>query len=663
MKRMLLAVGCLAATTAIAGEKPWTSDGILALKAVSDPQVSPDGRLVSYVVTELTEDGDDTQSDVWLVPAAGGEARALTSSPANDDSPRWSPDGKQLAFLSERPRPGKTDGDEGKRQVWLTRPDGGEPRLLTRSAGSVSRFEWSRDGKTIAYLAREPKSEERKKKEKDKDDWWTPAEMYPWSRLWVMDVGTRDARQITKEKHATGFAFSPDGQRLVVALQPTPLANDGNESDLFLVPIAGGPATPLVVRPGRDGSPAWSPDGKWIAFVTQDGKDREWYTNTYVGLVSPEGGPPRNLTARFDERIGGLQGSEITWAPDSRAVLFPAAQKTAVHLFRATLDGVVSALTKGPEVNGDPSFDAKGTSVVFLREGSTEPREVWLMALPAGAPRAITDTNPRAREQTSFRKELVTWKGADGWEMEGLLVYPQGYTPGQRVPLVLNVHGGPAGVHTNTFTPSSRLYPWPLFAQKGWAVFLPNPRGSGGYGEKFRAANVRDWGVKDYQDLMAGVDMLIARGVADANRLAVCGWSYGGFMTSIIVTKTDRFKAAAVGAGVTHLSSFTGTTDIPDFARSYFGAWPWEDPQVYTEHSALYGVGKVKTPTLVLHGDKDDRVPSGQGLEFYTALVKAGVPTELVVLPRQPHGPREPRLLKAVHQWHLDWLGKYTLDF
>jgi dipeptidyl aminopeptidase/acylaminoacyl peptidase len=660
MKRMLLAAGWLAATTAAASEKPWTSDDILALKTVSEPQLSPDGRLVAYVVTGLTEEGDDTQSDVWLVPAAGGEARALTSSPANDDSPRWSPDGKELAFLSERPRPGKTDGDEGKRQIWLTRPDGGEPRLLTRSAGSVSRFEWSRDGKTIAYLAREAKSEERKKKEKDKDDWWTPAEMYPWVRLWVMDVATREARQITKERHATGFSLSPDGQRLVVALQPTPLANDTYDSDLFLVPTGGGSPVPLVVRPGHDSSPAWSPDGKWIAFVTQDGKDREWYTNTYVGLVSPEGGPPRNLTARFDERIGGLRGSEIAWAPDSRAVLFPASQRTAQHLFRATLDGLVSPLTKGPEVNGDPSLDAKGTSLVFLREGSTEPREVWRMALPAGVPRPITDTNPGAREYASFNKELVTWKGADGWEMDGLLVYPQGYAPGQRVPLLLNVHGGPAGVHTNTYTPSSRLYPWALFAQKGWAIFLPNPRGSGGYGEKFRGANVRDWGVKDYQDLMAGVDMLIARGVADPDRLAVCGWSYGGFMTSIIVTKTDRFKAAAVGAGVTHLSSFTGTTDIPDFARSYFGAWPWEDPQVYTEHSALYGVGRIKTPTLVLHGDKDERVPSEQGFEFYTALVKAGVPTELVVLPRQPHGPREPRLLKAVQQWHLDWFGKYV---
>ena len=175
------------------------------------------------------------------------------------------------------------------------------------------------------------------------------------------------------------------------------------------------------------------------------------------------------------------------------------------------------------------------------------------------------------------------------------------------------MHGGPAGTHSNTFS-ANRLYAWPLHAQAGFAVFFPNPRGSGGYGEKFRAANVRDWGGKDYEDIMTGVDALVERGLADKDRLAVCGWSYGGFMTSTIVTKTDRFKAAVVGAGVTHLSSFTGTTDIPDFARSYFSSWPWEDPQEYVEHSALMHVGKVKTPTLVVHGDKDDRVPVSPGL-------------------------------------------------
>jgi dipeptidyl aminopeptidase/acylaminoacyl peptidase len=243
--------------------------------------------------------------------------------------------------------------------------------------------------------------------------------------------------------------------------------------------------------------------------------------------------------------------------------------------------------------------------------------------------------------------------------MEGLLVYPAGHRAGTRAPLVLNVHGGPAGTHSNTFT-AVRLWGWPLFAQKGYAIFLPNPRGSGGYGEQFRAANVRDWGGKDYEDLMSGVDALVQRGIADPDRLAVTGWSYGGFMTSTIVTKTDRFKAAIVGAAVTDLASFTGTTDIPDFSRSYFASWPWEDPQAYAEHSAVFHAGRVKTPSLVVHGDKDDRVPTSQGWELYTALRKVGVPTDILILPRQPHGPREPKLLRTCHEWFVRWIEKYT---
>jgi dipeptidyl aminopeptidase/acylaminoacyl peptidase len=276
------------------------------------------------------------------------------------------------------------------------------------------------------------------------------------------------------------------------------------------------------------------------------------------------------------------------------------------------------------------------------------------------APRRLTDTNPQTRDFQSFPKEIVTWKGALGQDMEGLLVYPTGYANGQRVPLMLNVHGGPAGTHSNSFTPAARLWGWPLFAQAGYAVFFPNPRGSGGYGEAFRSANVGDWGVKDFEDVMKGVDALVERGIADPEQLAVSGWSYGGFMTSTIVTKTDRFKAAIVGAAVTNLASFTGTTDIPDFSRSYFRKWPWEDATAYVEHSALFHAGNVKTPSLVVHGDKDDRVPISQGYEFYAALRARGVPTDLLVLPRQPHGPREPKLLRTCQEWILRWTEKYT---
>jgi dipeptidyl aminopeptidase/acylaminoacyl peptidase len=676
--RHSLAVLALACAPAWAGDKPWTSDDILGLKTVSDPRVSPDGRSVAYVVESLNPERDAYQTDVWLVPTAGGEARALASSSASDDTPRWSPDGRFVAFLSERPRPGgkpdderETKGDEAKRQIWLIRPDGGEAVPLSAAPGSVSALEWSADGRTIAFLAREPKSEARRKREKEKDDAWTPSELYPWSRLWLIDVATKAARQLTSGAlHVTSFSMSPDGARVAFAGQATPLIPDNFRSELYVVDAAGGAPSLLVERKGPDTSPAWSPDGRWIAFASQDGKDDDWYTNSYACVVPATGGAPRNLTAGFDEEIGG----ELAWAPDSSALVFSALARTAGHVYRVSLEGRVEALTRGPEVNGSASLDRSGTTLVYLRQDSVSPREVWAQPLAAPAtrggraarsaaptgPRRLTDTNPQVLELVSFPKELVTWKGALGLEMEGLLVLPPGHAKGARVPLALNVHGGPAGTHSNSFTPAPRVWGWPLFLQAGYAVFFPNPRGSGGYGEAFRAANVRDWGVSDYEDLMKGIDALVERGIADPDRLTVNGWSYGGFMTSTIVTKTDRFRSAIVGAAVTNLSSFTGTADIPEFARSYFRAWPWEDPEVYVKHSALFHAGQVKTPSLVVHGDRDDRVPVGQGWEFYNALRLRGVPTDLLVLPRQPHGIREPKLLRTCHEWFLRWTEKYT---
>ncbi|HEX9186961.1 MAG TPA: S9 family peptidase [Vicinamibacteria bacterium] len=663
-----------------AGDRPWTTDDILGLKVVSDPQVSPDGRLVAYVVESLNDEKDAYQTDIWLVPAAGGEARPLAASPVGDDTPRWSPDGKRVAFLSERTRPGAKDDADAKRQVWLIRPDGGEAVPLTSAPGAVSDLEWSADGRTIAFLAREPKSDERRRREKEKDDAWTPSELHPWTRLWVVDVATGQPRQLTTGAlHVTGLSLSPDGKTVAFAGQPTPRVPDGFRSDLYTIPAAGGVPAPLVTQKGGDRAPAFSPDGKWIAFVSQDGRDEEWYTNTYVSVVPAAGGAPRAISLSLDERVGGIGGAGVTWTPDSASLLFPVVWRTAGHVYRARLDGTVEALTRGPEVNGAPSVDRKGETLVYLREDGVTPREVWTerLAAPAGTraaaapkgrvpapsgPRPLTDTNPQARDFLSFPKELVTWKGAGGWDMEGLLVYPAGYVKGQRVPLALNVHGGPAGTHSNAFTPAVRLWGWPLFLQKGFAVFFPNPRGSGGYGESFRAANVRDWGVADYEDLMKGVEALVERGIADPGRLAVNGWSYGGFMTSTIVTKTDRFKSAIVGAAVTNLASFTGTADIPEFARSYFQSWPWEDPKVYVERSALFHAGRVKTPSLVVHGDKDERVPISQGWEFYNALRAVGVPTDMLVLPRQPHAVREPKLLRTCHEWFLRWTEAHTRD-
>lgn len=661
----------LAPAPARSALRPWTLDDILAVRLVTDPQISPDGRWVAYVVSMLKDDGSEYQTDVWLVSTEGGPARRLTSSPFPDDSPRWTPDGKTIGFLSERLRSGEHSNDdetkhrldEGKRQLWTIAPDGGEAVQLSDAPGGVSAFEWSRDSQRVAYLSAEPKSEARKKAEKLKDDAWTPSSMYAWNRLWTLEVAGRKATQLTGGSlHVTGFSIAPDGRQIVFAAQPTSLIPDQFNSDLWLVPSAGGKATPLVQQKGIDTGPEFSPDGRWIAFVSQVAKSTEWWTNNYVCIVSPNGGKITNLSEALDERVDGLGGGGLTWTPDGQSVLCQANQHTSNQLFRVPIDrSGIQDVTRGPEMNSSPSIDRAGQLLVWLREDSTHPRDVWMRRLPDGAPARLSDANPQTRELLEVRKTVMTWKGADNRDVEGLLIMPSNPKAGAKAPLILNVHGGPAGTHSNTFTGASRAYPWTVFAQQGYAVLMPNPRGSGGYGEAFRSANLRDWGGKDYEDIMAGVDALVRLGLVDEKRMAVCGWSYGGFMTSTIVTKTDRFRAAVVGAGVMDLMSMAGTCDIPEFNQSYFQSWPWEDPQFYVDHSALMHAGNVKTPTSLVHGQSDERVPTSQSWEFYNALKRVGVPTDLLLLPRQPHGPREPRLLRSVMQWHLDWINQYTL--
>jgi dipeptidyl aminopeptidase/acylaminoacyl peptidase len=594
-----------------AGTQPWTLDDILAMKVVSDPQVSPDGKWVAYVIQELKPDSSDYQSDLWLASVATGETRRLTAAPENDEAPRWSPDGKWIAFLSDRPRPGrKADeaADEGKRQIWLIRPDGGEATILSNSAGGASAEEWSADGRFLAFLAREPKSDEQKKKDKDRDDAWTPDSKLAWNRLWTIDVATRKATQLTRGAfHVSGFSIAPDGKRIAIAAQPTPRIPDSFQSDLYLVPVAGGPPVPLVQQKGEDADPSFSPDGRWVAFLSQDARNTEWWSNTYVCVINVAGGKPANLTENFDERVGGLTATGgPLWNPDGETLLFTAITRTDQRIFRAFADGrPVEPVMKATGVDASPSLDARGEVLVWTHEEATAPREVWTWDIERAGPHPLTKTNPQAAARLAFDKQVITWPGADGRQVEGLLLSPANARPGVKAPLLVNVHGGPAGTHVMSYSAGSRIYPYPLFLQSGWAVLLPNPRGSGGYGEAFRGSNVRDWGGKDYEDIMAGVDQLVKLGLVDEKRMAVCGWSYGGFMTSTIVTKTDRFKAAVVGAGVMDMGSMAGTCDIPEFNRSYFGAWPWEDPSLYVEHSALYHAGNVRTPTALIHGGAD----------------------------------------------------------
>jgi dipeptidyl aminopeptidase/acylaminoacyl peptidase len=298
--------------------------------------------------------------------------------------------------------------------------------------------------------------------------------------------------------------------------------------------------------------------------------------------------------------------------------------------------------------------------VGFAYDTPNQAPEAYCLALGSQTASQVSRANADLPKLPLGETKVIEWKGKDGRAIEGLLTYPVGYESGKTYPLVLNIHGGPTGVFAEGFIGRSAIYPIAAFAARGYAVLRPNPRGSGGYGKEFRFANMADWGGMDYYDDLAGVDRVIAMGVADPNRLGVMGWSYGGFMTSWMITQTNRFKAAAVGAGVTDLWSFTGTSDIPGFLPDYFGGDPWDQFEAFQKHSAMTYVKNVKTPALILHGEADVRVPTSQGYEFYNALKRQGVTTKMVVYPRTPHGPREPKFVVDIAQRNLDWMDKYV---
>jgi dipeptidyl aminopeptidase/acylaminoacyl peptidase len=351
----------------------------------------------------------------------------------------------------------------------------------------------------------------------------------------------------------------------------------------------------------------------------------------------------------------------IGWSADSSRLFFSETRHSRSVLYTTPVDGPVKMLYY-PEKGtlGAANLNRTGTRVGFARESPAEAPEAFVMSLRSGEPVRVSRANLDLPKLPLGETQVIRWKAKDGLEIEGLLTYPVGYEPGKKYPLILNIHGGPAGVFGETFIGRRGAYPLATFAAKGYAVLRCNIRGSGGYGKKFRFANLNDWGGKDYEDLMAGVDHVIGMGIADPDRLAVMGWSYGGFMTSWVIGQTGRFKAAAVGAGVTNLWSFTGTSDIPGFLPDYFSGEPWENFQAYSQHSPMSHVKGVTTPTIVLHGEADIRVPISQGYELYNALKRQGVTTKMVVYPRTPHGVREPKFILDVMKRHLGWVEKYV---
>lgn len=631
----------------------WTPELQMRFRAIGQTAMSPDGSLVAYTVRWPEMEGEDSEyrTHIWLASTDGSRRSQFTRGEKTASSPSFSPDGEFLAFTTSR---------SGDNQVWVMPVSGGEAWQVTQSPTGVGGYQWSPDGSQVAFTARDEESDEEEAAKKEKRYVIRVDQDFKFGHLYVTDVGDgggepNEARRLTEgEFHITAFTWAPDGARIAFSHQPDPRLNTGSLSDLSIVAVSDGEVVPLVNLGGTETTPVWSPGGDWIAFVgTGDQAEPIGLGDIYI--VRPDGSEVTRL-ADTPDRTGGIQA----WSMDGADVLVTQAVGVGRHLVRVPADGSPAAtVTSGDGVYGSFSFASDADAMAFTYQEPELPADVHVATLSGADDTRLTEVNADVPLPEMGRTEVLRWTSDDGTPVEGLLTYPVGYEEGRRYPLILNVHGGPAGVFSRSFTGGPSIYMLQSFAQDGYAVLRPNPRGSTGYGKEFRYANFQDWGFGDYDDLDSGVDLAIEMGVAHADSLLLMGWSYGGYMTSFAVTRTDRFRAASMGAGLPNLISMITTTDIQDYLAGHMGGEYWEDYEMYERHSAIYQLDKIVTPMQVIHGERDLRVPFTQGQEFYRALSRKGVPTEMIVLPRTPHGPREPKLLMSVQPLIKEWFEKY----
>ena len=655
--KLLLAIFIFCTSFVFAQTKlNWSPDQCLKMKNVSAVIPSPDGSKVVYTVREaiMTDDRSEYVNQVWVCNADGSNYVQLTKGDKNSSNPRWSPDGKWIAFTSSR---------DGKNNLYLLSTMGGEAEKITDVKSGVGSFDWSRDGNMIAFLMIDAASDKEEKSKKAKNDWYFMDEEVKQNRLFVLWLNEKDTgdkrkqKQVVKENYnINAFDWSADGKSIAYSHGKTPEVNDNIYSDVSLVEIESGNIKKIAATAAGESNPSFSPDGSMIAYLgTEDPVD--WAGPRFVKIYTVADGKSWRLKASPDEN-GGIVG----WTADGKNILWSEANKTLNSIYVLSVDGKsITELTKGTkDLIGGVSLNNRSTYLGFVLQNTDKFPEAYISSVDNFAPLKITSINADNANKPLPKTEIIKWKGADGKEIEGLLTYPIDYKPGTKVPLILNIHGGPAGVFQQTCVAANGgSYPIAAFAELGYAVLRPNPRGSSGYGTDFRTANRGDWGGKDFIDLMAGVDQVIKIGVADENKMGVMGWSYGGFMSSWVVGHTDRFKAASIGAPVVDLSFQNLTDDIEGFLPSYFKSDPWNDWSLYDKHSPLRFVQNVKTPVMLQHCEGDQRVPIGNGIMFYNALRRRNVPVRMLAMPRQAHGPVEPTMILKTMQTNLEWFEKY----
>lgn len=658
---MACALALLAAPS-LAAKAPTITQS-LDMVSYGAPKISPDGKRVIYEQTTTNWDANAFETSLWMADAKTRVARRLTTAAKSSTDAAWSPDGRWIAFLSDRPGVlPKSPAD--KKQLYVMPADGGEAQQVAVFEKGVNAFEWAPDSRSLAVAAENPEPKAMKDRKETFGDYHVIHADYGMVHLWRVLLPSADPMGAFKVAapiaitsgeafSVSEFAFSPDGQTIAFSAQRDPDLISAFSSAIYTVSAYGGPPKKIVDAPGPNTDPHWSPDSKQIAFRAAPGAKYFFYANQKIAVVGRDGGPVTVVDPAFDEDAAILR-----WAPEG--IYFAARKGVEAHLYLAdpkTLTAQAIPLP-GSGINNRFTFADGFKRVAYVGANANAFADIFVQDFGTGVPVRITYGQGQFDQFAIARREVVSWTSRDGTRVEGVLYKPAAFDPAKKYPLLVVIHGGPTGVDTPALG-ADRYYPVERFVEKGAVVLRPNYRGSAGYGEKFRSLNVRNLGVGDYADVISGVDSLIAKGFVDRDKVGAMGWSEGGYISAFITTSSDRFKAVSVGAGISDWMTYYANTDITPFTRQYLLSTPWDDPKIYAKTSPITYIAKARTPTLIQQGSADKRVPVADSFELRQALEDHGVPVKMVLYDGFGHPINKPKQQRAVMEENENWFGHY----
>jgi dipeptidyl aminopeptidase/acylaminoacyl peptidase len=629
--------------------RPMTTDDGLNMVRVGGALMSPDGQWVFYSKSELDWGENERKTTYHMIPAAGGESFQYIGE-AGGSSFQFSPDGRYLSFRR---------AVDKKQQIFIMRTSGGEAVQLTKHENSISSYKWAHDSKMIFFVAAEPRSKEDEKKHEDGydaifvDEGPNGQQAGSWNNLWRFSLESKEEERLTDEEFRIGsYDVSPDGNRIAFTARYENRRNQGNLSEIFLYNVADSTKIQLTENLAPEGGLQWAPDGSQFMYTAVSAD--EWdLRQSKIWIMDPDTREYRMVSGAFQGSI-----SNPVWTPEGNTILFTGRHRTNANLVELDVNsGTLEQLTDTEGTLSVSSYSRDRSALVYSFSDFTTPADLFATATRDFQPVRLTHANPWIETDLKLAQgQVIRWESEDGLEIEGILMLPADHPENSRLPLLLHVHGGPAGVFTNTFRSSAHVW-----AGLGYAQLFPNVRGSSAYSDELLRGNMRDIGGGDFWDLMTGVDHVINEGYVDPDRMGIRGWSYGGILGGWTITQTNRFKAASLGAMVSDWTSEYGPGFNYDVRLWYIGGTPWENPDGYRQMSALTHVANVETPTLLLHGINDRTDTEPQSMMFFTALKDRGIDTRYIKFPREPHGFREPRHQRTRDIEELKWIQRYVL--